>query len=71
MSSLVQERMKIYDKSLVEKGLQKGRQEGQAEGRLLAIRELAQKMLVSGLPIAQVTKITGLEESELKQLLKI
>lgn len=57
--TLTQQRLKIYDKSLVEEGLQKG--------RLLATRELSQKMLALGLSISQVAQITGLDESELKQ----
>ena len=68
-SMLVQERMKIYDKSLIEKGLQKGlrkgRKEGQKEGRLMATRELAQNMLALGIDINQVMKITGLTQEAL------
>jgi predicted transposase/invertase (TIGR01784 family) len=81
---LAQERIKIYDKTLIkqgrteglqkglekglQKGLQKGLEKGLQKGRLLATRELAQNMLAAGIDIEQVMKITGLSIDDLQKM---
>ena len=50
------------------KGLTEGRAKGRAEGRAKAFVEMAQKMLAAGLPVEQISQLTGLSAEEIKAL---
>ncbi len=50
-------------------GLLRGRQEGRQEGELWERRNIAQKMLASGLDTVTICELTGLTESELAKLI--
>ena len=52
----------------MEKGLAKGMEKGLAEGMEKRSLEIARKMLANGMDAATVMEITGLPESQLKQL---
>ena len=51
-----------------EQGLAKGLTEGRAEGRAKAFVEMAQKMLAAGLPVEQISQLTGLSAEEIDVL---
>jgi predicted transposase/invertase (TIGR01784 family) len=55
-------------KQLVQKGKIEGKVEGKLEGKIEERREIAKKMLMEGLEIVFITKITGLTETEIQQL---
>ena len=52
----------------MEKGLAEGMEKGLAEGMEKRSLEIARKMLENGMDAAMVMEITGLSESQLKQL---
>ena len=52
----------------MEKGLAEGMEKGLAEGMEKRSLEIARKMLANGMDAATVMEITGLPESQLKQL---
>ena len=45
-------------------------QEGEAKGKAENRREIAQQMLSDGMPVATISKYTGLSEDEISQLMK-
>ncbi len=55
-----------------EKGLEQGREEGGEEGREEGFEQgaisVAKKMLLAGMPVAQVVEFTGLSEAQIQQL---
>ena len=55
------------DKGL-EQGLEQGREEGEEVGKLKATQAIAQGMLAEGLPVATITKLTGLSMIEINAL---
>ncbi len=52
-----------------EEGLEEGREEGLAEGRRQQAQAMAQAMLARGLTLSVITEVTGLSETEIKQLI--
>lgn len=52
----------------LEKGVEIGRKEGEVIGELKAKKNLAKTSLDEGLPIALISKLTGLSEDEIKNL---
>lgn len=52
----------------IEIGEERGIEKGKAEGKAEAILELACKLKASGMPINEITKYTGLSETEIKEL---
>ena len=51
-------------------GLQEGREEGREEGRKIKSKEIAKNLLADGVSVEQVSKWTGLSESEITSLAK-
>jgi predicted transposase/invertase (TIGR01784 family) len=58
------ENMKICDETAYQKGRLEGKQEGKLEGKL----ETAKVMLLEGLSISLIMKVTGLSMTEIEQL---
>ncbi len=54
----------------IEKGLQQGMQRGIEQGMQLATKEMAQKMVESGIPAKEVAKIAKLTLDGLEKILK-
>ena len=54
----------------LEKGLEQGREEGLAEGINQATKNIALSLAKEGAAIEIIAKVTGLPESEIKQLLQ-
>lgn len=54
----------------LEKGRAEGREKGRAEGRAEGKLEVAQKMVAAHLPIEMIVEMTGLDEEEIKILMK-
>jgi predicted transposase/invertase (TIGR01784 family) len=50
------------------RGRAEGEARGRAEGEAKGIQKVAKKMLSTGMPIHQVSEITGLSKEELKNL---
>jgi predicted transposase/invertase (TIGR01784 family) len=51
----------------MEKGMEKGVKEGQVKGEKKAKQEMIANMLEMGIVLADIAKITGIPEAELKQ----
>ena len=49
-------------------GKAEGKAEGLAEGRLDAQKEFARKLLAKGLPLQEISELTGLPEDVIKSL---
>ena len=49
-------------------GLAEGRAEGLAEGRAETLSEIARKMLASGMPVEQITRLTGLSVEDINAM---
>ena len=54
----------------IAKGREEGREEGKAEGELSSRLDIAQNMLASGMPDAQVIQLTGLTQEQVEGLKK-
>ena len=64
------ERLLFVDsaKQNLERGLKQGRAEGRAEGEHAKALEIANKLLKAGMPIASISEMTGLSQSEITEL---
>ncbi|MBR5610435.1 MAG: hypothetical protein IKW65_02810 [Bacteroidales bacterium] len=54
----------------VAEGMAKGKAEGRAEGRKEGLFEVAKSLLGSGMSVCDVSRHTGLSESEIEELLR-
>lgn len=57
--------METAEEDGVKKGLRKGRKEGRKEGQMIERLKNARAMLAEGIPMKQVTKITGLTPKDI------
>ena len=55
-------------KNSIDTALEKGREEGRAEGRAEGIACVARKMLDNGMPVADISAVTGLSSAEIEKL---
>ena len=53
----------------MEKGIEKGKEQGLKEGIEKGIKEVAHKLLKQGMPIANISQVTGLTEEEIQRLI--
>ena len=58
----------MYDEKRRNGELAAARNDGLEEGRAKAFVEMAQKMLAAGLPVEQISQLTGLSAEEIKAL---
>ena len=49
-------------------GLERGREEGREEGRVAGLKEVAVKLLSSGVEMSVVAEMTGLDIEDLRRL---
>ena len=59
----------IIEKMLQDK-LNAAKQEGITEGRQLALIEIAKALFVEGTPVEKIAHLTGLSETEIKELIR-
>ena len=52
----------------LKQGIQQGIQQGMQQGMQQGIQQVAQNMISAGMPIAQITQLTGLSEAEIQNL---
>ena len=70
------ERARMFDeyneeelkRTLFEEGVSKGKLEGQLEGKLAGKLEIALALLAEGIPLAVITRVSGLSEAEIGAL---
>jgi predicted transposase/invertase (TIGR01784 family) len=60
---------KVYQEAL-EEGMEKGMEKGRQVGAIAAAEDIARRLLVKGLPAAEIVELTGLSLTHIKKLKK-